>query len=155
MPRNLLAETMLSCHDCNVIEGEIHDYGCDMESCPFCGGQLITCGCQYEKLGYNHNWDLPMCGLPKDIYENGLSKKETDKWIEILEEAGRIPYILYPNICARCGKLWPDMFNVPDEEWNRYIEPCMRHEMLCKECYDYIKSVTDKAEEKRKVKELL
>src|SRR5665647_411105 len=33
------------CHDCGVSEGEIHEYGCDMEVCPFCGGQLISCDC--------------------------------------------------------------------------------------------------------------
>lgn len=35
------------CHDCNIvnISGNIHHAGCDMERCPCCGGQLISCGC--------------------------------------------------------------------------------------------------------------
>ena len=33
------------CHDCNVISGGFHHPGCDMEQCPKCGGQLISCGC--------------------------------------------------------------------------------------------------------------
>lgn len=33
------------CHDCNVASGQYHHLGCDMERCPICGRQLITCGC--------------------------------------------------------------------------------------------------------------
>ncbi len=33
------------CHDCNVAVGGQHHAGCDMEMCPRCGGQLISCGC--------------------------------------------------------------------------------------------------------------
>ena len=37
------------CHDCNIIHGNVHHPGCDVERCPRCSGQLITCGCLYEK----------------------------------------------------------------------------------------------------------
>ncbi|KKN08742.1 hypothetical protein LCGC14_1053630 [marine sediment metagenome] len=33
------------CHDCNIKRGGIHHPGCDMEICPRCSGQLISCGC--------------------------------------------------------------------------------------------------------------
>jgi hypothetical protein len=33
------------CHDCAVLNGQLHVEGCDMEECPRCYGQLITCGC--------------------------------------------------------------------------------------------------------------
>ena len=41
------------CHDCNVInvEGNLHHFGCDVEQCPRCGGQLISCNCKKEGLG--------------------------------------------------------------------------------------------------------
>lgn len=33
------------CHDCGAQPGEYHVPTCDMERCPRCRGQVITCGC--------------------------------------------------------------------------------------------------------------
>ncbi len=35
------------CHDCGILNkpGNVHHYNCDMENCPSCGGQLISCSC--------------------------------------------------------------------------------------------------------------
>lgn len=33
------------CHDCNVSLGQLHHPGCDMERCPLCKGQAISCYC--------------------------------------------------------------------------------------------------------------
>ena len=35
------------CHDCGIInkQGNYHHLGCDIERCPKCKGQLISCGC--------------------------------------------------------------------------------------------------------------
>lgn len=33
------------CGDCNVEHGQLHHLGCDVERCPTCHWQLISCGC--------------------------------------------------------------------------------------------------------------
>ena len=125
------------CHDCGCREGEIHAYGCDMERCPFCGGQLLSCGCIENHVQNIHNFDA---------YDT-LPKETEDEWLAILEHKGRIPYIRYPIVCAYCGELWPGLFMVPDEEWQHYIEKDMQKEVICRECYEHIKHLIDTAEE--------
>ena len=47
------------CHDCNIVNGRgnVHHGGCDVERCPACGEQLISCDC---KVG-------PVCMLSDKI----------------------------------------------------------------------------------------
>ena len=37
------------CSDCNIKHGGNHHPGCDIERCPKCGGQLISCDCTIKK----------------------------------------------------------------------------------------------------------
>jgi hypothetical protein len=34
----------MNCTDCGAAPGEHHRPDCDIERCPYCGGQLIVCG---------------------------------------------------------------------------------------------------------------
>ena len=36
------------CSDCGIKHGGIHHFGCDVERCPKCGYQLISCSCFTE-----------------------------------------------------------------------------------------------------------
>lgn len=137
------------CHDCGVFEGNRHVRGCDVERCPFCGNQLASCECRYKHFYPNYQpakWDYerktwsedshPTNGLPEDVYKNGLPPAQYEEWNRILTEKGRFRFIRFPNMCARCGAIFPPMFLVPDEEWEAKVPPHLRDKILCRECYD-------------------
>lgn len=108
-PMNLSLDSKKAiCHDCKVEEGQLHRPNCDMERCPNCGGQLISCGCTIEEVdavGY------------------------------------KIPWIQIPVLCTTCGEPFPEFFNVPDEEWEKYVPPNLQGEVLCKICYKRLQTL--------------
>ncbi len=46
------------CHDCGILNkvGNLHHFGCDIERCPACRGQMISCSCHKEAIGVNDEW---------------------------------------------------------------------------------------------------
>lgn len=64
------------CPACHTSSGEVHELGCPVEICPWCGGQFVNCSCRFEQLGLD-----------------GLSSEQELLQLEaLLEERGRIPY---------------------------------------------------------------
>ena len=35
----------IPCHDCGAVKGQIHIAGCDVEECPNCHEQALSCDC--------------------------------------------------------------------------------------------------------------
>lgn len=67
----------------------------------------------------------------------------SEKHFKLVEDGkiARIPYIQPLVQCAVCNELFPDFFKVSDEEWDKYIIPSLKHEVLCQDCYDVMKKL--------------
>jgi len=136
----------VKCTSCGTSEGSLHNRGCSRERCPFCFGQAISCACQYRAAGYKPQAvgsGHPTMGLPKEVFENGLSNEQEQLWDERVNKKGRIPYFNFPWICCRCGSVDPHIFMVPDNEWKRVVPRHKRREILCRECFDYMAKCID------------
>lgn len=97
------------CHDCQVSPGEIHKDNCDVERCPLCGYQMITCGCDLthvsdeDRIKWTGEWP------------GAAECREFDLWSKFTDQ-GWVP----------CDKREPGatedlntLVSSPDYEWNK------------------------------------
>lgn len=50
------------CRDCGVVKGQFHVPGCDVERCPICGGQILSCDCPFDEDDEGRVTDGPRPG---------------------------------------------------------------------------------------------
>ena len=67
---------LMRCPVCHVHEGESHLFGCVVELCPWCGGQLSVCNCRFDQLKTEEIED----------------EVQLQEFLELLEAKGRIPF---------------------------------------------------------------
>jgi hypothetical protein len=64
------------CADCGVVGGGWHHVGCDLQQCPACDRQLLSCGCLFDEDGPDA--DDPLVE-PLGVDGNGMLTERT--WI--------------------------------------------------------------------------
>lgn len=64
------------CPVCGTGDGELHTFGCPVEVCPWCEGQLTNCECRFIKTGRN----------------NFSCDSHLEELLDVLEAKGRIPF---------------------------------------------------------------
>ena len=79
------------CPNCGALEGQFHELGCGKEICPFCDCQLLFCGCWEEKLT-ELGFQIPE-EEDEDDFEVELPDEWNEKWLNILNEKGRVAFI--------------------------------------------------------------
>lgn len=102
-------KTMTKCHDCGAEEGQLHIPGCDMERCPKCGGQAISCDCTDEEfyaVGYRIPWvQIPvLCEVCGEVFPDFfmVSDKSWKKYV--------IPELQEKVLCRSCYDRMMKMF---------------------------------------------
>ena len=52
------------CSDCKTTKGSLHERGCDIERCPKCNGQLISCNCEFPYESEDYTFLIDDKGKP-------------------------------------------------------------------------------------------
>ena len=83
------------CPECEAGEGVTHKPFCSKERCPFCGGQLSSCGCIVTILGLNDEERRAVEEYKDDSVEP--LRSIVARWDEAVERGGRVPFVVEPT----------------------------------------------------------
>ena len=100
-----------TCHDCGAEEGQFHDHF------PLCDQE-----------------QCPIC------LEQLLSCPHQTK-PQAVRRKGRIRFVLFPILCARCGVQWPEFFSAPTPTWERVVPRTHWNTVICRPCFDYLETL--------------
>ena len=78
------------CDDCGCSEGELHEMFCLRERCPFCGSQLVSCGCISNVLSLSPEEQRALDDYIDDSVEP--LKGINERWVKALNRKGRVPF---------------------------------------------------------------
>ena len=116
-------ETNRPCPDCAVKVGEKHQHGCDVQRCPLCEGQLLSCSCVYKVNG------MDPATLERDhekVYGEGPTEEMWAKFDAEVEKKGGYQTWTgeWPGIaeCRDRGWYCQDGFG-PSSRWGSFC-PC-------------------------------
>lgn len=79
-----------TCNDCGCEEVQLHEIFCLKETCPYCGNQLVDCGCISTVLQLTPEEQEVLDAYDDDSVEplQGIN----NRWMKALNRKGRIPF---------------------------------------------------------------
>lgn len=73
-------EPKATCGDCGEHYGKQHLAGCDIERCPACGGQLLSCDCG------------PVYDVEDDVSDDELETMKLKQYMELMKQGNAVVY---------------------------------------------------------------
>lgn len=100
--------------------------------CHDCGameGELHQKGCDMERCLICKR---QLLSCPKHTWED-------------FKDEEREPYFEVPNVCSKCGKLYPELIMISDTEWKSVCGVTFPTDcILCKDCLKFVKELRGK-----------
>lgn len=113
------------CHDCGILneEGNVHHQNCDIERCPRCGKQNISCSC--NRFGKEYLEELPEGGAAREaktVVQESKDKGYKDLFRLLSKGSKKV-------VCPECGEIilvqkaeLPKIVKCPECGWKKRVD---------------------------------